>query len=379
MHKIKNKKILQIILAGLVAMTSTTPYIYANELTTETITLTNNNESNLEEDENIKDEGNNIENDDKEDSNDESDKGEDESILSINLIDITKDENLGKKVKVNVEVIDIEDNILVVKDLTGEAKLFLRDIENKEIKIGAKLIAIGEIENIDNNKYIIINNNANIQVDNSNIEDGNNDKNEDDDKKEDNDKNEGNTNTEDKDENKKPQSNNQSSSQTKPNQSTNSNNQLNEGGNNSNTQNNMTPSVNVVYARKYTTISTDLTSTQWNKVKTALEEGLIKVVDLPNNKIRIKYVSNGYGDKVWIVNDPRGLDEESEEKVKVIGTSLIDSITYTNYDISESAWNTIVEDVENGTAKLKILEDERLKVIYNKNSKVDTTKIIEKK
>lgn len=359
MHKMKNKRIMSIILGGLVAITATRPYIYANELTVE-----KNSSVNLASGENVEDKEDNNEGVQDNNENIENDVDEEE-IVSINLIEVNNEENLGKKVKVSGEVESIKDGVIIIKDLSGKATLFLNNIENKEIKIGDSLTVIGKIENINNSKYVVIYNDSDIEIKNDiDKEDG----------KEDND-----DNLDNKEEDKKPDSNNQSSSQVKPNQSTNTNNQQNSGNINSNSQNNTVTSVKKIYARSYITISNNLTSAQWEKVKTALSEGTIKVVDLPNNKIRIKYVSNGYGDKVWIVNDPRGLDEEVEEKVKTIGLELAKSISYSDYDISKSNWDTILEKIENGTAKLKIVDDKNLKVIYNKNGKADTTKIIEKK
>lgn len=359
MHKIKNKKIISIILGGLVAITATSPYIYANE-----IEIKENSSINLSGEENS--EGN----DNKEDGSEGvEDKVEVEEVISINLIEVNNEENLGKKVKVNGEVESIKDGIIVIKDSSGTATLFFNNIENKEIKVGNNITVVGKIENINDSICVVIYNSSDIEINN------NDDKNDVDNDNSNNGGNSGNLNDEDK----KPESNNQSSSQVKPNQSTNTNKQENLGNINSNSENDSSTSVKKIYARSYITITKDLTDSQWEKVKTALAEGTIKVVDLPNNKIRIKYVSNGYGDKVWIVNDPRGLDEEVEEKVKTIGVELAKSISYSDYNISKSNWDAILEKIENGTAKLKIVDDKNLKVIYNKNGKVDTTKIVEKK
>lgn len=358
MHKIRNKKIISIMLGGIVAITATSSYIYANE-----VDVKENSSINLSNDENL--EGNDNKEDDSEGAEDKVDV---EEVISIKLIEVNNEENLGKKVKVSGEVESIKDGIIVIKDSGGTANLFFNNIENKEIKIGNNVTVVGKIEKINDSVCVVIYNSSDIEI-------NNNDKNDVDNDNSNNGGNNGNLNDEDK----KPESNNQSSSQVKPNQSTNTNKQENLGNINSNSENNNSTSVKKIYARSYITITNDLTDSQWKKVKTALAQGTIKVVDLPNNKIRIKYVSNGYGDKVWIVNDPRGLDEEVEEKVKTIGLELAKSISYSDYDITKSDWDAILEKIENGTAKLKIVDDKNLKVIYNKNGKVDTTKIIEKK
>lgn len=356
MHKIKNKKIISMILGGLVVVSTTSSYIYANEAEIENSISINLNES--EDVEGEEDNG---------DSNDEGDVEEDdngdvidEEVTPLNLVDVAKEENLGKKVKVTGIVESIENNVVIIKDSSGKAGLFLNNIETEDIIIGDNITAIGKIENIDNSKYVVVYNSSDIETKHNN-----------DDKGEEGD-------LEDGDKNEKPESNNQSSSLTKPNQTVTGGTQNGLGNSNSISLGNTT-TVKKVYARSYVTISTYLTSSQWKKVKSALEEGLVKVVDLPNNKIRIKYVSNGYGDKVWIVNDPRGLDEEVEVEIKAVGFELAKTISYKDYDIAESSWNSILEDIEEGNAKLKVLDDENLKVIYNKSSKVDTTKIITKK
>lgn len=338
MHKIKNKKIIPIILIGLVAITATSSYIYANDLGIKEL-LTLNEDT---EDENAEDEEN-IE------------------VLEIPLSEVSNIDNIGKKVKVSGTVENIENNIILIKDDSGKAGLFLNDIEIENVYQGDMITVIGVIDTIDNTQYVVVCNNLDVSIEKT--EEGSDI--EDDSAEEDNEK-------EDEDIEKP------SINSNKPGQSGG----LVQNNHSENTQNvqsnSSSASVKKIYARSYTIISTDLTNSQWEKVKTALENGHIKVVDLPDNKIRIKQVSNGYGDKVWIVNDPRNLDKEVEERIKKIGIDSLKSMSYNDYDITESKWNNIIEDVENGDAKVK-LEDDTLKVIYNKANKLDTILKIGKK
>ena len=99
-----------------------------------------------------------------------------------------------------------------------------------------------------------------------------------------------------------------------------------------------------------------------------LEENNIKVKDLKNNKIRITEINNESGDNIWIVNDPRMLDSEA---IKTIGTEITDTLLYSEYDVTESKWNTIVDDVKSGSAKVKYDSDKNIKVIYQKGSGKD--------
>ncbi|MBQ3420464.1 MAG: hypothetical protein IJH34_02095, partial [Romboutsia sp.] len=127
-------------------------------------------------------------------------------------------------------------------------------------------------------------------------------------------------------------------------------------------------------------ISSEVTDSQWEKVKTALEEGYIKVKDLPNNKIRITKVSSEKGDTIWLVNDPRLLDIEVEE-VDIVNSKsivLVNSINYEDYDITQTKWNSIVDDIIDGNAKIKLLSNGDLKTIYTKSSGEDSTSTISK-
>ena len=128
--------------------------------------------------------------------------------------------------------------------------------------------------------------------------------------------------------------------------------------------------VNSIKAKDEVVIENDLTSAQWEKVELALEEKLIKVKDLKNNKIRITQVNKALGDNIWIVNDPRMLDSED---TKTIGTEIINAIKYFEYDVSESKWNTIAKEVESGSAKIKYDSDKNIKVIYQKGKCKDET------
>ena len=126
--------------------------------------------------------------------------------------------------------------------------------------------------------------------------------------------------------------------------------------------------VNSIKGKDAIVIEDDLTSAQWEKVKLQLEENNIKVKDLKNNKIRITEINNESGDNIWIVNDPRMLDSEA---IKTIGTEITDTLLYSEYDVTESKWNTIVDDVKSGSAKVKYDSDKNIKVIYQKGSGKD--------
>ena len=137
---------------------------------------------------------------------------------------------------------------------------------------------------------------------------------------------------------------------------------------------------NNVIGKAVINISSELTDSQWEKVKTALEEGYIKVKDLPNNKIRITKVSSEKGDTIWLVNDPRLLDIEVEE-VDIVNSKsivLVNSINYEDYDITQTKWNSIVDDIIDGNVKIKLLSNGDLKTIYTKSSGEDSTSTISK-
>ena len=118
-----------------------------------------------------------------------------------------------------------------------------------------------------------------------------------------------------------------------------------------------------------------MTTEQWEKVKLQLENNNIKVKDLKNNKIRISKVNNNSGDNIWIVNDPRML---YSEETKTIGVEIVDALLYSEYDVSENTWNTIVEDVKNGDAKIKFDSEKNVKVIYQKSDKKDSIITLER-
>ena len=65
--------------------------------------------------------------------------------------------------------------------------------------------------------------------------------------------------------------------------------------------------------------------------------------------------------------------EDLEEETKTIGTEITQTLLYSEYDVSENKWNTIVEDVESGSAKIKYDSDKNIKVIYQKGNGKDYT------
>ena len=57
---------------------------------------------------------------------------------------------------------------------------------------------------------------------------------------------------------------------------------------------------------------------------------------------------------------------------------LVNSINYEDYDITQTKWNSIVDDIIDGNAKIKLLSNGDLKTIYTKSSGEDSTSTISK-
>lgn len=153
--------------------------------------------------------------------------------------------------------------------------------------------------------------------------------------------------------------------------------------NNSNTlsNNSNTSTISKIKAKTVVTISEDLSESQWSKVKSALEDGLVKLIDLPNNKIKIVQVLEDSGDKIWIVNDPEQKDietEEDEESVFTVGYELMKSLDVSNFDITETKWNSILSKIEKGTAKAKLNDEGNLQIRYVVDDGKDTISTISK-
>lgn len=350
MHKLKNKKLLSIFMAGIISYSFTSiDNIYANE-NLDKIEIDNSSEDTNNEDSNnnVDEEDNNIE---IEDSNNDTDiddsenENKDDDNLDLELKNILVNEinnidNIGLNIKTQGNITKIQDNKIYIKDESGEGIIYLDGISVNNLKIGEYISIIGIVNQKDNENVVIVNDVNNIElviVEEKPIEDTN----------------KGNIN---KSENSKPSQPNKSQSISKPN--SNENNpkvEIEE------------VTVNSIKGKEIIVIEDDLTSAQWEKVKLHLEQNNIKVKDLKNNKIRITQVNNESGDNIWIVNDPRMLDLE---ETKTIGTEIIDTLLYSEYDVTESKLNTIVEDVECGIAKVKYDSGKNIKVIYqNSNGK----------
>ena len=324
---VKNKKIISIITCGLIALSATNSNIYAVEDNLKAKESIDNNEDSSQEDSSSSEEDSSDKDDSTDDENQDNNINE---VITITLDKLKDVEYIGKKVKVSAVIQNIESNKLSIKDNSGEGVLYLNNIDLSSISISDTVIATGLVEFIDGATYIVVSSPSDLEIiKNSDTEE--------DDKK---------------DEVENDNSNNESNkpgtgSTQKPGISSGVQTPNNNFASSNNTSSQVS-SIKQIYVRTVKTINTDLTSSQWSKIKSAIEEGLIKVVDLPENKIRIKQVSNGYGDRVWIVNDPRGLDEEIEEITRTIGLDKINELSYKDYDVTETRWNNILEDIEDG-------------------------------
>lgn len=343
MHKI-SKKIKSVVVSGLMLSLAMGSFVHANEvkLEGEIDVYTNEDVDGGEGDLPLEGEDDKEQEDEEDDSNDE-----DVQIVITSILEAIKEDNVGKKAKISATVKSVNGGYITITDGSNEIDIFLKiDNDLGEIKENYKVAVNGTIEKNNDNIVLSLYNLSDITIEI--VED---------DKEELPESSIG--------DNSKPNTSNKPSQSRTPSV---------QGG----TSANQVSSVKKVYARTNIIISYDLSESQWDDVKEALEEGTIKVVDLPENKIRIKKVSNGYGDRVWIVNDPRNLDKELEENVKNIGLDSMKGLKYSDYDVTESKWNDIIEDIQEGNAKVKILDD-GLKVIYNKSSKSDYILEIEKK
>lgn len=343
MHKIKNKKLLSIFMAGIISYACVgIDNIYANE-----------NSNNIEIDSSI--ENNNTDNNESEDNTEV-------ELKEILVNDINNADNIGLNIKTKGNITKIEENKIHVKDESGEGIVYLEDISINNLKVGDCISIIGIVNQIEELNVVVVNDVNNIDLviieDNTTNEDN---------KTEDNLVEEENKDNISNDETNKPNKPSTNQNQSKPSNS----------GNVSKPSNNVDTSksnieeivVNSIKGKDAIVIEDDLTSEQWEKVKLNLEENNIKVKDLKNNKIRITQVNNNLGDNIWIVNDPRM--EDLEEETKTIGTEITQTLLYSEYDVSESKWNTIVEDVESGSAKIKYDSDKNIKVIYQKGNGKD--------
>ena len=284
--------------------------------------------------------------------------------------DINNSSNIGSNLYVEGTIVNIDSNYITIEDESGQAILFIDTSITQELNVNDFIFANGQVAVKDEVNTLVISDSSNIGlVDTSSEDDTDDDTNTDDSNTDDN------TN---KGDDKNPTQGNQT--QTKPGGgSTITIKPSTSVSSSTVTSSQMTQeilSTKTYSSRTPITISYDLSESQWNSIISALKEGSIKVKDIKDNKIRITKISQEYGDKIWIVNDPRMLDVEKEQVT--VGTEIIENIDFTNYDITETKWNSYVEDIKEGTAKLKINDDDSLKIIYNKNGKTDYTITIEK-
>lgn len=358
MHSFLNKKLIASIVVGSSLIGAANPIFALNNDDFKT-NSSNEESSNGDSSEDNSGDTSNGEDTGKDESDDDSGDNSDDNTnteTKLTLIsDITK-ENEGKECTVTATVNSLNNNIVNVSDSSGSGNLYLEFSLESSLKEGDIVIAKGTIKYLNEQAYLFIESAENLTI-------------------------EENFDSSDSNENGDEQNNTNSSGQ-KPSINTESNKtptlpQNQNGTNNQNTNiESTTPSV---YARSYIYINYDLSSSQWKSIKTALENKKIKVRDLKDNQIMIKKVSDGYGDRVWIVNDPRELDKESVETTRTIGEDIAQSIDYNDYGLKESTWKTILSNVQNGNAKLKLTRDGDIKIIYSKSSKKDTTTTYYKK
>lgn len=345
MHKLKNKKLLSIFMAGMISYACISiDNIYANEnfnkveidsSVEDTNDTTDEDNNNIEEDSNANTDVDNSENKDENNSEVE--------LKEILVNEINNSENIGLNIKTQGNIINIQDNKIYIKDESGEGIVYLENISVNNLNIGDCISVIGMVNQIDNENLVIVNdiNNIDLVITEENP-------------------------TEDENEDKDDSNKNESS---KPNKLSNSQSISKPSSKGSSSKSNIEEvTVNSIKGKDAIVIESDLTSAQWEKIKSNLEEGNIKVKDLKNNKIRITQVNNECGDNIWIVNDPRKLDSE---EIKTIGTEIIHTLLYSEYNVSERRWNTIVDDVESGSAKVKYDSDKNIKVIYQKGGRKD--------
>ncbi|MGL5313677.1 MAG: hypothetical protein ACRC92_10555 [Peptostreptococcaceae bacterium] len=337
MHKLKNKKLLSLCLAGLIAIVSVgTQYIYAED-------EISNNEQEIVTQE----------------------------VKTIAVNDINNAENLDCNVKTQGTITKIDGSIIYIRDDSGEGAVFLESIVVENIKVGDVIEVAGIITAKESQNVILVNSESDLTIISASEEDTEvpDEETEIPDDSITNPEGENNTN--------KPSSSN------KPSGSMSGGSGSNSSQGSSSQSNNSSEEVivsNNVKGKEPITVSTDLTEAEWNKVKSALEDGEIKVKDLPNNKIRITKVSLEKGDTIWIVNDPRMLDSE-DEVVNIVNSKsivTINSVNYEDYDVTEAKWSTIVNDIIDGYAKIKILDSDDLKIIYAESSGEDSTITIAK-
>ena len=371
MHKIKNKKLLSILMSGIISYACVgMDDIYANE-----------NSNKVEVESNIKGTNSTIKEDNNTDTDVDNSENKDESNLQVELknifvSEINNSENIGLTIKTKGNITKIEENKIYIKDESGEGIVYLENISVNNLKAGDCISITGIVNQIEDINVVSVNDVGNIELvineDNTTDEENKTEDNttdnttNEDDKTEDDLVEEDNKDNSSNHEANKPNKLNTNQNQSRP---SNSNN-VSKPNTNTDTSklNKEEIVVNSIKAKDAIIIESDLSLAQWESVKLNLTENNIKVKDLKNNKIRITQVNNELGDNIWIVNDPRKLDLE---EIKTIGIDITQNVLYSDYDVSESKWNTIVEDVKSGSCKIKYDSDKNIEVIYEKSNGKD--------
>lgn len=322
--------------------------------------------------------------------------------------EVCKPENIGATLCVKGVVVDILDKTIIIEDSSTQLSVVVENFETNDIAIGDNIFAKGVVTKLSDSEeqVLLIQSPEDIGIlvlddnDNTSQDDDTNQDDDNDSDKDNNNQNNNVGNTNDNNANGNNNSTNNSgngsgslNNNNKPNVNSNSSNNYNT--NNYNTNNNVinnssspssnnvsttTATISKISSKTVVTISDDLSEAQWEKINSALEEGLIKIKDLPNNKLKIVQVLEDSGDKVWIVNDPEKSDtEETEDEfVFTVGYDLINSLDYANFDVTENKWSSIIEDIQSGIAKAKLTDDGDLKIIYIAEDDTDTIVTISK-
>ncbi|MBP3906642.1 MAG: hypothetical protein J6D12_05925, partial [Peptostreptococcaceae bacterium] len=144
MHKMKNKKLLSIFMAGIISYACLNiDNTYANE---------NGNTSDIEIDSSIQEDNTNI----------------DIEIKDIVVNDINNIDNIGLNIKTIGTITNIEENKIYIKDESGEGIVYLENISVNNLNIGDSISIIGNINQIENENssinVVIVNDVNNIEL-----------------------------------------------------------------------------------------------------------------------------------------------------------------------------------------------------------------------
>ena len=166
MHKLKNKKLLSIFMAGMISYACISiDNIYANEnfnkveidsSVEDTNDTTDEDNNNIEEDSNANTDVDNSENKDENNSEVE--------LKEILVNEINNSENIGLNIKTQGNIINIQDNKIYIKDESGEGIVYLENISVNNLNIGDCISVIGMVNQIDNENLVIVNDVNNIDL-----------------------------------------------------------------------------------------------------------------------------------------------------------------------------------------------------------------------